>query len=192
MYNVPMSREHGDIPVIEKAISDAIAEMPRTARALAVLNLPISVRCINESGLIFWSDETRHKITSDTFVRTVLLKYEAACYVLQNMTEDELRIAHEDCVKILSLAIDWNDRTYLREHRIKHAITLRLTEQVISDISCLFQRFKGKDRPFAIRHLLEQNDIAPADLPIELQQIYMWAIMNEERVYENFRKNQPG
>lgn len=177
--------------IVDKKISDAVDELPQTTRMLAVIQYPVAARIVEEIGLQFWTEEQRHVVTVKTFNKCYVIKDEAMNYILQNSTEDEIKTAHEDSVKIFSKMIDWNDSIDLREQRLKHSIPAGLTEQAIKDAISLYERYKNQARPFAILSLLEQTDITPLDLPYESQQIFLWAYGQEQKRKYNFKKDHP-
>ncbi len=169
-----------------KEIVAQVAEQPRTAYAMAILNCPIGGNKFwEESGFPISNWTNREQVTRDTGFGPIVTA-ETSEYILENITEEELKIAHQDCITLLTNYLvkkrykfdtskDYDYNLPYRVERLRHSIPLKRTDLIKEDVSILLKSYRSIDIPVSSINLLKSFKINPLDLPPQAQQDFMWA-----------------
>ncbi len=163
-----------------------VAEQPRTAYAMAILNCPIGgSKFWEESGFPINNWVNREKVTLDIGVG-IIVTAETREYILENITEEELKTAHEDSITLLTnyltknrfkydLTKDYDYNLPYRQERLRHSTVLDRTDLIKEDVSILLKSYRDSNIPVLAVNLLKAFKINPLDMPSQAQQDFMWA-----------------
>lgn len=166
----------------ERILAEVLGEQPRIARAMAVLNTPVRTDFIEASGLPFRNWDNRDSVIINTQSGPILTA-SARRLILDQITAEDLRLAHEDCAKILvnpQLDVD----TSIREQRAEHCAKAGWTQEALLEVKELCLIYWQKDNPYSILTLIERTELHPFDLPSTALLYVAWAHLRLGEVQE--------
>lgn len=163
-----------------QAIKIAIDEAPRLARALAVLNMPLSSYLIkveaeqNEGVSSFSAWQNRDRVIIETSAGPILTAT-ARHYVLKDQSPELLKQAHYDCAKMLDQP-EVFFTTKVCEKMLEHLLGANLTQAALSQALELFRLYRAQDRPSSVLHILERIRPLWTSLPAVAKLVGAWAL----------------
>jgi hypothetical protein len=164
-----------------ESIETAVKSAPRLARALAVLNMPLSPYLISvpvDDGegagrLSDWTD--RNRLVIETFAGPVLTAT-ARRHILERQDSTQLKIAHYDCARILAQP-QVRPTAEIRKELLDHFLGSGDTPRAINLSADLLFFYKQQDRPVAVQQLIRQLGSLWQDLPASARLVPAWAYL---------------
>jgi hypothetical protein len=191
--------ERIDQPMQQEEIKTVVSRVPRLARALAMLNMPLrtshlSIEVSGEEGassLLEWPDWERVMINTSA---GPIMTASARQYVLNEIPSDQVRKeANLDCVKILGNP-ELTLTPAIRQARLKHLLAAGLDQEALLEASSLCYIFRNDDRPFSVLQVLESLGNLQTYLPMNVYLIAAWANLQLGRVQHSeywLQRSQP-